>query len=74
MSRKQQGIGFREMLVIMIALGLLSAVVVPQFSNAGVAVREEQINNEQRLVQAAIDLYRAQHGELRPAGQDRGVD
>lgn len=60
------GVALRELLVVVIVLGVLSAIVVPQFTNAGVATRDEQVKDQLRMARAAVELYRAQHRDAVP--------
>jgi type II secretory pathway pseudopilin PulG len=60
-----------EIVVVVVILGLLGAVLVPQFSRAGVATQEDQLSEQLRTVRAAVELYRAQHHDAAP---DLGKD
>jgi general secretion pathway protein G len=55
-----------EIVVVVIILGVLAAIVVPQFTKAGTAVQQDAVKNQLRTIRAAIELYRAQHQDIPP--------
>jgi general secretion pathway protein G len=55
-----------EIVVVIIVLGVLAAIVVPQFTKAGVSVQQDAVKNQLRTIRAAIELYRAQHQDVPP--------
>src|SRR5437660_3787103 len=63
---RRGGFSVAEMVVVVVILGLIGAVVVPQFSRAGVATREDELKDQLRTVRAAVELYRAQHHDAAP--------
>ncbi|HSV12723.1 MAG TPA: hypothetical protein VLI90_00585 [Tepidisphaeraceae bacterium] len=65
-DRSELGYALKELLVITVVLGGVGALVVPQFTNAGVNTRDDQVNAQLRVVRAAVELYRAQHHDAAP--------
>jgi general secretion pathway protein G len=55
-----------ELLIVVIILGILAAVVIPQFSDAGTDARVSALAENLSTVRAQIDLYKAQHGGSYP--------
>ncbi len=55
-----------EILVVVIVLGVLTAIIVPQFTSAADNPQERAIRDQLRVVRAAIELYRAQHDNALP--------
>jgi general secretion pathway protein G len=62
----KSGFNLAEIVVVVIVLGVLAAIVVPQFTKAGVAVQQDAVKNQLRTIRAAIELYRAQHQDVPP--------
>ena len=60
-----------ELLIVIIILGMLSAIIVPKFSNASVEARESMLRENIRILRNQIATYRAQHWETAP-GYDAG--
>jgi type II secretory pathway pseudopilin PulG len=65
-ARRRVRYTLAEIVVVVVILGLLGAVLVPQFSRAGVATQEDQLSEQLRTVRAAVELYRAQHHDAVP--------
>lgn len=55
-----------ELLIVVIILGILAAVVVPQFSTASAEAKESAMCASLNTVRQAISLYRVQHNEVYP--------
>ncbi len=53
-----------EILIVVVILGILAAVVVPQFSNASQTARENTLKDELRYLRTQINVYRAQHNDV----------
>lgn len=62
----KSGFSLAEIVVVIIVLGVLAAIVVPQFTKAGVAVQQDAVKSQLRTIRAAIELYRAQHQDVPP--------
>lgn len=65
-SRKQSGFTLVEILIVVIILGILAAVVIPQFSDASDDTRGSSVASNLRTIRAQIQLYKAQHAEVYP--------
>ncbi len=55
-----------EILIVVVILGILAAVVIPQFSNASQTSRESVLKEELRYLRTQILVYKAQHGDIPP--------
>ncbi len=55
-----------EILVVVVLLGILAAIVVPQLSGASAQAREVAFRNDIRLVRTQIELYKLQHNGMYP--------
>jgi general secretion pathway protein G len=56
-----------EILIVVVILGILAAVVVPQFSNASHVARENMLKDDLRYLRTQLAVYKAQHRDM-PAG------
>lgn len=65
MSRKK-GFTLVEILIVVIILGILAAVVIPQFSEASNDTREASVMTDLKTIRSQIQLYKAQHLEAYP--------
>lgn len=55
-----------EILIVVIILGILAAVVVPQFSSASNDARESMLKDGLRSIRVQIQVFRAHHCEVAP--------
>src|SRR3954464_8733050 len=55
-----------EILIVVVILGILAAIVVPQFSNAALVARENTLKDELRYLRTQVVVYKAQHQDVAP--------
>ncbi len=55
-----------EILIVVVILGILATVVIPQFSNASVQAKENTLKDELRYLRTQIVVYKAQHRDIAP--------
>jgi general secretion pathway protein G len=65
-SRAASGFTLVELLIVVIILGILAAVVIPQFANVSADAKESSVRSNLATARQAISLYRVQHDETYP--------
>src|SRR6185295_7253169 len=55
-----------EILIVVVILGILATIVVPQFSNASINAKENTLKDELRYLRTQIVVYKAQHHDIAP--------
>ena len=56
-----------ELLIVVIILGILAAVVIPQFSDASTEARDSSLATNLATIRGQIELYRLQHNGNYPS-------
>ena len=65
-SRPRGGFTLIEILIVVVILGILAAIVIPQFSNASHVARENTLKDDLRYLRTQIRVYKAQHRDVPP--------
>ena len=69
MNRKNKGFTLVEILIVVIILGILAAIVIPQFTQASDDARESALASDLQTMRSQLELYRVQHtGGQYPSG------
>ena len=68
MSRKSRGFTLVEILIVVIILGILAAIVIPQFTSASSDARNNSLASTLQTLRGQIELFKIQHGDT-PPGQ-----
>jgi general secretion pathway protein G len=55
-----------EILIVVIILGILAAIVIPQFSNASTDARKASVLSQLQTFRSQIQLYKLQHNDVLP--------
>jgi general secretion pathway protein G len=68
MFRTQRSKGFTlvEILIVVIILGILAAIVIPQFTNASTDARRNSLTSQLQTLRSQIELYKLQHNDRLP--------
>ncbi len=59
-----------EILIVVIILGILAAVVVPQFSTAAATAKASMLADDLRIMRTQIEVFKAQHLGIPPGYPD----
>lgn len=65
--QRRRGFTLVEVLIVVIILGILAAIVVPQFSNASTDAKLTALKANLQTIRAQIQLYKLQHNDNYPA-------
>jgi general secretion pathway protein G len=65
-ARSQRGFTLVEILIVVIILGILAAIVIPQFTNASQNARESSLQSTLQTLRSQVQLYKLQHGDALP--------
>ena len=57
-----------EILIVVIILGILAAIVIPQFTKASEDARESALASDLQMIRSQLELYKVQHLESYPNG------
>ena len=65
-SSAKKGFTLVEILIVVIILGILAAIVIPQFTSASAEARISNLATNLQSVRSQILLYKTQHNEIYP--------
>ncbi len=66
MKRARKGFTLVEILIVVIILGILAAIVIPQFTQASTQARLSNLQTNLQTVRSQLQLYKAQHNDILP--------
>ena len=55
-----------EILIVVIILGILAAIVIPQFTNASTSARVASLQGQLQTLRSQIQLFKLQHNDTLP--------
>ena len=62
----RKGFTLIEILIVVIILGILAAIVIPQFSSASSDAKKAALQSTVQTLRSQIALYKLQHGDTLP--------
>lgn len=65
--KSRKGFTLVEILIVVVILGILAAIVIPQFSQASTEARESSLSSNLQAIRSQIELYKIQHNDVLPA-------
>jgi general secretion pathway protein G len=60
--RVKSGFTLVEILIVVVILGILAAIVIPQFTDASEQAKESSLVSDLQTMRSQIELYKIQHG------------
>ena len=70
--KAKSGFTLVEILIVVVILGILAAIVIPQFTEASTEAKTSSLCTDLQTVRSQIELYKVQHNDLLP-GATAGV-
>ena len=67
--KAKSGFTLVEILIVVVILGILAAIVIPQFTEASTEARESRLCTDLQTMRSQIELYKAQHNDLLPGSE-----
>ena len=64
--KSRKGFTLVEILIVVIILGILAAIVIPQFTNASTDARRNSTSSLLQTLRSQLELYKLQHGDTKP--------
>ncbi len=63
MSQRKRNSGFTlvEILIVVVILGILAAIVIPQFTSASESARASSLSSTLQTIRSQLELYQVQH-------------
>src|ERR1700759_3099934 len=62
-----KGFTLVEILIVVIILGILAAIVIPQFTSASQDARKNSLTSQLQTIRSQIELYKLQHLDKLPS-------
>ena len=62
----KSGFTLVEILIVVIILGILAAIVIPQFTNASTSARVASLQGQLQTLRSQIQLFKLQHNDVLP--------
>ncbi len=70
---RAKGFTLVEILIVVVILGILAAIVIPQFTDASTEAKNSSLVSDLQTLRAQIELYKIQHNDTLP-GSVAAVD
>jgi len=64
--KAKKGFTLVEILIVVVILGILAAIVIPQFTGASTEAKESSLMSNLQSIRSQIELYKIQHNDILP--------
>ena len=64
--RAKSGFTLVEILIVVVILGILAAIVIPQFTEASTEAKESRLLSDLQTMRSQLELYKIQHNDRLP--------
>ena len=61
-ARRRSGFTLIEILIVVVILGILAAIVIPQFTNASQDAQVSAVKSQLQTIRSQVELYRIKNG------------
>jgi len=65
--KAKRGFTLVEILIVVVILGILAAIVIPQFTEASTEAKVSSLCSDLQTMRSQIELYKIQHSDAPPA-------
>ena len=65
-TRRKSGFTLVEILIVVIILGILAAIVIPQFTEASNDAKKSSLDSNLQTLRSQFELYKVQHNDIYP--------
>jgi len=62
----KRGFTLVEILIVVVILGILAAIVIPQFTQASTEAKQNSLCSDLQTLRSQIELYKVQHNDVAP--------
>jgi general secretion pathway protein G len=66
--KAKSGFTLIEILIVVVILGILAAIVIPQFTDASTEAKTSSLCSDLQTMRSQIELYKVQHNDALPGG------
>ncbi|MCA9292072.1 MAG: prepilin-type N-terminal cleavage/methylation domain-containing protein [Phycisphaerales bacterium] len=73
-NRTKRGFTLIEILIVVVILGILAAIVIPQFTNASTDAANASLRSQLQTIRSQLELFRVQNGDTYPDLINNGWD
>jgi len=71
--RAKSGFTLVEILIVVVILGILAAIVIPQFTEASTEAKTTSLCTDLQTMRSQIELYKIQHNDALPSAAAVGL-
>jgi general secretion pathway protein G len=72
--KSKSGFTLVEILIVVVILGILAAIVIPQFTDASTQAKNNSLKADLQTLRSQIELYKIQHGDDYPVDTNSPTD